>query len=341
MVTKGVGMDNYFVSWFYVEPADDDNFSPSVGARSGSAEVQAIYWRCIYNLYQTALLTNRDVVDKWVFLTNLKELPTVDGVNLNQYFAENQIELLNVELTRKTPKDWSGAWRNQFYIFDVLDCLKEREGNFVILDTDCVITGSLAGLYQDVEKNGVVALTIDYPIDKNVNGCSVKEMREIYAECYGGAEPKDLVYSGGEICAINSTRIPKLFEHFSEIWKVNYKRYEAGKVKLTDEAHSLSCIYYHMGCQNNLGASYIKRMWTDLRCDTVEPQDAKLPIWHLPAEKKFGLQKLFYVLLKKGSMSSRQVKKLCNRVIWISGLRWQRKIRWYYRYGMKKLTKQL
>lgn len=334
-------MDNYFVSWFYVEPADDDNFAPSVGARSGSAEVQAIYWRCIYNLYQTALLTNRDVVDKWIFLTNLKELPTVDGVNLNTYFAENQIEVANVELTRKTPKDWSGAWRNQFYVFDVLDYLKEREGNLVILDTDCVITGSLAGLYQDIEKNGVAALTIDYPVEKNVNGCSVKEMREIYAECFGGSKPEDLVYSGGEICAISSTRIPELFQNFDEIWKVNYKRYEDGKVKLTDEAHSLSCIYYHMGCQNNLGGNYVKRMWTDLKCDTVVPQDASLPIWHLPAEKKFALQTLFYALLKKGEMSPAQVRRLCEKHVWLTKPHAMRVMRWYYRYGILKIKRML
>lgn len=332
-------MKNYFVSWFYAEQVDDDNFMPSAGGRSSSTEVQAVYWRCIYNLYKTALLTNKNVVDEWIFVTNLSELPVVDGVDFNRFFADNHIRVATVELTRKTPKNWSGAWRNQFYVFDILEYLQQFEGNFVILDTDCVVPRSLEGLYRDVEKNGVVALTIDYPVDKDVNGCSVLGMREIYEACFGGKAPQDLVYSGGEICAVNSALVPELFATFDEIWKVNYARYEQNRMKLTDEAHHLSLIYYHMNRQNNIGAGYTKRMWTDLKCDTVEKADAALAIWHLPAEKKFGLQTLFYRLLKKNEMNQEQVLALCNQIVWVTKPRFMRKLRWYYRYGLLKLKK--
>lgn len=94
-------MRNYFVSWFYVEPEGDDNFSPSAGGRSSSTRVQAIYWRCVYDLYKTALATNAEVVTDWIFVSNLKELPVVDGVDLNRFFADHQVKLVNVELTRK------------------------------------------------------------------------------------------------------------------------------------------------------------------------------------------------------------------------------------------------
>lgn len=332
-------MRNYFVSWFYVESAGDDNFSPSGGGRSSSAKVQAVYWRCIYNLYQTALLTNGDIVTDWIFITNLPELPVVDGVDLNRFFSDNRIKLVNVELTRKTPKDWSGAWRNQFYVFDVLDYLKTLDGNFVILDTDCVITGSLEKLFKEIEKNGIVALTIDYPEDKNVNGCSIAGMKEIYRECFGGEEPENLVYSGGEICAVNSAVIPEILALFDVIQKVNYARYEQNRMKLTDEAHHLSLIYYHMNRQNNIAGSYTKRMWTDLKCDTVEPEDAALVIWHLPAEKKFALQTIFYRLLEKPKRNQEQVFRLCNRAVWVTKPRFMRIMRWYCRYGLRKLQR--
>jgi hypothetical protein len=332
-------MRNYFVSWFYVEPEGDDNFSPSAGGRSSSTRVQAIYWRCVYDLYKTALATNAEVVTDWIFVSNQKELPVVDGVDLNRFFADHQVKLVNVELTRKTPKDWSGAWRNQFYIFDILEYLQQFEGNFIVLDTDCVVPYSLKNLYRDVEQNGVVALTIDYPKDKNVNGCSLLGMREIYQECFGGEAPEDLVYSGGEICAVNSAVIPEILKTFDEIRKVNYVRYEKKLMKLTDEAHHLSLIYYHMKRQNNIGACYTKRMWTDLMCDTVEKEDVKLAIWHLPAEKKFGLQKLFYRLLKNSQIRPEQVLPLCEKAIWVTKPRFMRKVRWYYRYGMLKLKR--
>jgi hypothetical protein len=324
-----------------VEPPEDDNFSPSGGGRTSSASVQAVYWRCIYNLYQTALLTNKEVVTDWIFITNLTELPVVDGLDFNRFFSENRIQLVNIELTRKTPKDWSGAWRNQFYVFDVLDYLKTREGNFVILDTDCVITGSLEGLFRQIEEKGIVALTIDYPEDKNVNGCSLLGMREIYKECFGGEEPQDLVYSGGEICAVNSSVIPEILALFEEIRKVNYDRYEKKRMKLTDEAHHLSVIYYRMNRQNNIAGQYTKRMWTDLKCDTVVPADASLVIWHLPAEKKFALQTIFYRLRKNPNLRAEQVLKLCDRTVWITKPQFMRKIRWYYRYGLLKLKRMM
>lgn len=328
-------MNNYFVSWFYAETKDDDNFAPSIGARTGTEEAQALYWRCIYNLYQTAIWTNRDVIDQYFFFTNMKKLPSVNGVNMDTFFKEHKIEVVNLELTRKMPKDWSGEWRNQLYIFDILEYLKNIEGNFVILDSDCVITQPLGNLFQEIEKHGIITLTIDYPVERSINGCSINEMRDIYQECFG-TYPEQLVYSGGEICAISSAFIGKLLDSFEAIWRVNYRRYENKLVKLTEEAHILSVIYYYLGCQNNIGRKYTKRMWTDLKCDTVEPADAKLPIWHLPAEKKFGLQNLFFALKGKQQISSQQVMKLCDRKIWISKPGFMRKIRWYYRYGMKK-----
>ena len=65
--------------------------------------------------------------NRLAFFTNVKNLPTVDGVDFVRFFEENQIQVVYLELTRKTPKDWYGAWRNQFYLFDVLEYLKNLE----------------------------------------------------------------------------------------------------------------------------------------------------------------------------------------------------------------------
>jgi gamma-glutamylcyclotransferase (GGCT)/AIG2-like uncharacterized protein YtfP len=331
-------MNNYFVSWFYVESEGDYNYSPSTGGRSSSFQVQRLYWRMVYSLYKTAMITNREVIDGYIFLSNLKTLPTVDGIDFNQFFKDNNIEFISLELAHITPRDWSGAWRNQFYVYDVMNVLKEREGSFIILDIDVVITGSLKQMYADIEQNGILPLTIEYRPDREVNGCSINDMRAIYEEVYGEKAP-DLLYSGGEQYSVASYCIPEILKTFDEIDDVNRRRYEEHKVKLTDDAHYASLIYYRMKRQSNGASKYVKRMWNDLSCDQVVPEDYQLPIWHLPAEKRFGLQQIFDHLVKKEDWTPESVRKLCDRYTWVSKPRWMRSVRWYYRYGLLKIKK--
>ena len=302
-------MKNYLSTWFYSEQAEDESFYPSVGGSSSSAEFQYVYWRCIYVFYRSALLTNRDVVTDYLFFTNVENLPTVDGVNFHDFFEENKIKVVNLPLSYRTPKDWYGAWRNQFYIFDVLKYLKGFPGNHLILDSDCVITKSLAPLYRELEKTQVLTLPIDYAPEREINGCSILAMREIYENFFGTegenkAKKEQLLYMGGEFVAITSDAISELLTIFDEIWPKNYARYEQKQKKLNEEAHVLSVCYAKMGKANELGRSYTKRIWTDLNCDTVTPEDKNLAIWHLPAEKKFGFRDLFFYLKKSPKLGA-------------------------------------
>ena len=333
-------MKNYFITWFYSEQANDESYYPSVGGSSSSAEFQYVYWRCVYVFYRTALATNRDVVTDWIFFTNVENLPTVDGVDFRKFFAENGIKVVYKELTRKTPKDWFGAWRNQFYLFDVLEYFKKAQpGNLLILDSDCVITGSLAGLYQDISAKGVVAMPVGYADDHNINGCSIEEMRAIYQKFFGKTDVTGLTYWGGEIIALSTEILPALFEAFEDIWQKNRLLYEKKETKLNEEAHTLSLCYYRIGKYNDDGRKYTKRMWTDLKCDTVEKADQALPIWHLPAEKKWGFQTMFSKLRGKTSLDAKEAKKMAGRIMGVGASRTYRKLRWYYRYGMKKLQR--
>jgi hypothetical protein len=330
-------MKNYLITWFYSEQANDESFYPSVGGSSSSAQFQYVYWRCVYVFYRSALITNRDVVSDYLFFTNVENLPTVDGVNFKEFFEENGIQVIQQELTRKTPSDWYGAWRNQFYVFDVLDRLKKEEGNFLVLDSDCVITRSLQSLYADIEKHGIITLPIDYSEDREINGCSIRQMREIYHDFFGGDFPQKLGYMGGEIIAISSLRMNELLETAESIWQKNYELYERKTIKLNEEAHILSLCYYRMNCQNEIGRKYIRRIWTALNFDNVLDSDAELPIWHLPAEKKFGFKMLFGKMKKGLDMDGEGLYRLSDSAMKLSKSVQSRKINWYYRYGVQKI----
>jgi hypothetical protein len=70
------------------------------------------------------------------------------------------------------------------------------------------------------------------------------------------------------------------------------ERHRAGQPKLNEEAHFLSYCYHKIG---NFGSleGFIKRIWTSPHYSNVQPDDANLPIWHLPSEKTGGIALIF------------------------------------------------
>lgn len=75
----------------------------------------------------------------------------MDGVNICNIFKKLDVTVVNILLTRKTPADWFSYWRNQFYLFDILDYFKVNLGSadkFILLDSDCVFTSSADPMMQ-------------------------------------------------------------------------------------------------------------------------------------------------------------------------------------------------
>ena len=117
-------IENYIITWFYAENKDDESYYPSVGKNTSSFEFQKVYWRCVYDFYASAILTQKHPV-KYLFFTNLSKLPAnVDGVDMGDFFRKNKIEVVRRKLTYTTPADWFFQFRNQFYVYDIIDYLK-------------------------------------------------------------------------------------------------------------------------------------------------------------------------------------------------------------------------
>lgn len=177
-------MDNYLITWFYAEKKEDESFYPSVGGNTSSPEYQKVYWRCVYDFYRTAQLTQKKSNVKYLFFTNVPNIPTdIDGLNLARFFVDTGVKVQQLELTNRTPKDWYGAWRNQFYLFDVLKYLENScVGNFLILDSDIFVTQDLSDVFRDIEKNQIIAYDCGYKEDVSINGISIQQMRQLYSD---------------------------------------------------------------------------------------------------------------------------------------------------------------
>lgn len=289
---------NYLITWFYAEGIDDESCYPSVSGNTSSPEFHKVYWRCVYDFFRTAQLTQDNGTIKYLFFTNVPNIPTdIDGFNLARFFADIGINVHYLELSKRTPKDWWGAWRNQFYLFDCLEYIsKNYEGNFLILDSDIFITGDLSPVFRDIENHMILSYDCGYDESISINGISTLEMRELYVNYCGGVDNGNLRYKGGEFIGVTSKIIPEILEKFYKLWDYNFLLYCRNFKKLNEEAHFLSVIYHQLGLDNSYGNIYIKRMWTAIKCDNIQPGDESLLLWHLPAEKMFTFNSMFQFL---------------------------------------------
>ncbi|MDU1538944.1 MAG: hypothetical protein E6902_04910 [Paeniclostridium sordellii] len=284
---------NYISTWLYIESKDDESYYDQVGGSTTDKRIQDIYWKCVFDFFHSSLKFNKEC--KHIFFTNKNIDNVVIGkIQIRDFFKQNNISVVNIELTNKTPKDWFGSWRNQFYIFDILKYIKEEfsdEDKFLILDSDCVFTKNIGNLFLNLSTN-TINYNINYDKNQIVNGISEVQMTEIYNEIFNKNE--DLIhYYGGEFFVGSMNTISKILTEFELLWEQNLKRYSANKMKLNEEAHFLSCIYKSLNIENNEGNNFIKRMWTSFKFNNINNEDMELPIWHLPAEKQTGFNTMF------------------------------------------------
>jgi hypothetical protein len=102
-------------------------------------------------------------------------------------------------------------------------------------------------------------------------------------------------------------------DQFRTIWPRLLDLHQQGKPKLIEEAHVLSYIYFINRYTGGEANSFIKRVWTDpTNFRNAVPEDTSLAIWHVPAEKKFGIEKLFQVF-KKLNFNTSQIDELAYR----------------------------
>ena len=326
--------NNHIVTWFYGEHKGNESSYPAVGANTSSLSFQVVYWRCVYDFFMSAFLTQKDT-EYWLF-TNVKAFPgpdLMDGVDLEAFFQKHDIHIVEQELSAQTPKDWFGEWRNQFYVYDILRYLYQHaDGRFIVFDSDIVFRKDLTDLFEQIGEYGAVAYPVNASDDEVKNGTSNNDMTKLYEAFYGEKPAMPVRYRGGEFIAVTRDMAERVVKEFEHLWPLNYAQYEKGETKLTEEAHFLSMIYARLGVVNTLGERYIRRIWTAVKFDTVQAGDEALAIWHLPAEKKYGFVKL-YNWFRTGTPTKDEYLAYLGKVMMIPGSRTIRKLR----RGIKRL----
>jgi hypothetical protein len=290
-------------TWIYLDSAEESSEYPQVGKASHLPEFQQVYWRCVAVFFAISTQTNPN--RKHVLFTNVaaENLPVVDGLDLGRFLTQKGVTVATLPLTWQAPKGWHGKWRNQFYIFDILQFLENQfntsdpNAAYLVLDSDCIVNRSLDRLFEAVRAQNLCTLPMHFALDYDINGLTRTGMRALYTELDGKDPGFNPEYFGGEIFAATHRVVQQINAMAPDIWQEMLDRFRDNRPKFNEEAHFLSYCYHKIGNYGSL-ESFIKRIWTSPKYTNVTPVDAALPIWHLPAEKTGGIALIFKKLVQ-------------------------------------------
>ena len=221
-----------------------------------------------------------------------------------QFLEKLNVEVVQVPFTYLPPPGYHGAWRNQFYILDIikhLESLNVSDEQYVILDSDCVFTGSVQPLSQDLSAKGLLALDLNLPLNENINGLTQRDMKQVFEDLGLPCASEAATYYGGEFFAATPEAIHRLAAEIDPLWQISLDRFHAGKPKFNEEAHFLSFLYAKLGYAHPTANPYAGRIWTGRKYQNTSPKDFDLTIWHVPAEKKHGIKRLFQQVIRPAS----------------------------------------
>ena len=297
-------MRNIIATWIYLDSKKEQSHYYQTGSKSHVSSFQKLYWRCVVLFYETSLRYNASC--EHILFSNTDRFPIVDGLDVRQWLEQNNIRVIVLDNQYVMPKGYYHSWQNQFYEFSIIEYMaKELEASdkFLLLDSDIVFSKSIAPMFErtfDLAQT-LVFVYPPYGEDVPINGLSRREMKVLFEE-FSQTELSEIPwYCGGEILFATGKFLKKVAEEFPTIYRKLLDKNEKGLTKFNEEAHTLTYFYYKYACEIGALNDCTKQMWTNPHVfRNIDPTDINFPLWHLPAEKKRGLKKLYAFFLKKG-----------------------------------------
>ena len=294
-------------TWYYEQhPAEGGHYAQARGDSSSEA-FRDVYRRCICVFFASARRASPEA--ELLLFVNHSWRPEASPVALqsSKLLRDLNVEIVVLPYSFAPPATWGKAWRNQFYVLDVLTNLAKRCSStdlVTVLDSDIVWSGSLTteDMWREITDVGYVTYLVDYDRDESINGLSRTELTKLARELDADVSQAEVIsYSGGEFIALRGNMVADLARAAHDLWPEIARRHASGQLNVCEEAHLLSLIYALMSLRVGTGDRYIKRIWTQvLKYRNAEPADLELALWHVPAEKRYGLKRVYEGLAREG-----------------------------------------
>lgn len=226
---------------------------------------------------EIALVANHPIPDKFEHL-----------------FSEHGIKIVSVPFDNYRVPD-TFKWELAFYKLKVIEYMAEQaEYDFYLgVDTDTYFSGYLDELWEECSSN----LPVLYPLAASPNEPTRKYIRENYKKIFGKDEP--IIQIGGEFLAGSLQAFQKLADQNRFIYNTIREKDFPISTDSGDEA-LLSMSASNFSFLPAL--PYVRRYWGRKAYYNVDSAWDHIPIWHLPAEKNYGLDIMYRYIIKKGRL---------------------------------------
>ncbi len=276
-------------TWFFQE----DDWSGQYAQVRGDSRTEVfrdVYRKCLLVFFSTARRCNPSA--RLILYLNRPWRTSASEVaeNVWQRLSELKVETRVIDYGHEPPETFTRRWKNQFFVLDILRNLKNEtsEGAFVLLDSD-VVWSSRQGArdFWDRAKQSVCVMPIAEALNVETNGQSPETLAKILGR------KKPVEYFGGELVAGPCALLPSLVHSAEEAFRALMTHHQTDNGVVFEEAHVLSAAYQQMQV-DLLPEKIAKRMWTQpLKYKNVLPGDAETALWHVPAEKKYGIRRMY------------------------------------------------
>lgn len=294
---RGRRPNSLLATGLVIDSPDEGTTFPSAGGNSSDPRVQAVYWRCVVTLFATARLS--DPAQRLALFCNAPP-PVLDGTDLAQVLDRYGVERRLVPLTARIDRARSPAWGNVLYFADIMASLAEEPDNLALalVDSDVLVTAPLGALFERIGTADFVGYAVDTKPDEPVNGMTRRTMGEA-ANALAGSPLAVPTHFGGELLG---TTVAAWKRH-EALFRAILDQATAGRgpaAAVRTEEHVFSIAFAQPGVAAAAANDLIKRIWTSPRHNTAHAGDEHLPLWHLPAEKRYGLADFYRWLERRG-----------------------------------------
>ncbi|MEO5316553.1 hypothetical protein PV772_20975 [Pseudarthrobacter sp. CC12] len=290
-------MTNWVSTWFYTQSKREGGRYAQVRGDSSTEKFRDVYRRCVGVFFLSARKANPDAELVLYLNTPWDRHSSKVGAEVWLLLQQLNVNVEVIDYGHRPPDSFAQSWQNQFFVLDVLSDLEKkvrRSDAWVVLDSDIVwSTQSTSSMWNTLQERGTSTYTVGYAPSKQVNGMSLESLTSL-AESAGLVLQDRLDYSGGEFVGGNGSSITDLVTRSHAIWSVLMEQHEADNSIQFEEAHLLSVAYAVLGVSPGGMNSYVRRLWTQpFKYQNVTTEDVELTLWHVPAEKKYGIRRLY------------------------------------------------
>ncbi len=283
-------------TWLTLDNPSNETSFPSAGSRSSDRSFQEIYWRCVGVYFLTARIHNPSVP---LIIFCDQEISSVAPAKVVELLASLEVTPIRLDLNRRLPRGSVSKWGSVFYELDIVKWQGQNGicDDLVITDSDCVWRSTFDPFKQRLADSGCLIYTLEAADQKNyegnalINGMSVQKMREVLFEVFE-KQVSVVRHNGGEFLAITREFCAQNSSNIDWLWSFAVANaWEDDSIKT--EEHFWNIIAKLNDIPEFSANDIVRRMWTNFEDRNITAEDLKLPMWHLPSEKKYGFRRMW------------------------------------------------